>query len=185
MRLPQDVEPGTSGVSENQNVPLAATWKRVVAEQDGGHLAGRLAVVAADADDGVARHRGEDLVDLEAQRLLQADEIGVLRPEQREEHVAPLAPVVLAVVGGAVADVEGHHRDRLRSGRRRRSAMAAEPSWPRPATDRKSATAAADTADAAKQAPTAESRCRDAHAGGHYTTGRTRFAGGGAAGSWR
>ena len=30
MRLPHDFEPGISGVSENQNVPLAATWKRAV-----------------------------------------------------------------------------------------------------------------------------------------------------------
>ena len=82
-------------------------------EQDRRVLALLRAIVAAHADDGVAADGGEDLVDLEVEGLLQAEEIRPGVANHLEEHVAPRRPLVLAVLGGAVADVEGHHRQWL------------------------------------------------------------------------
>ena len=77
MLFPQDFDAGTSGVSENQNVPASATRKRSFLKRIAENSPAVPRIVAADADDGVAWHRGHDLVDLKRQRLLQSDQIGV------------------------------------------------------------------------------------------------------------
>ena len=85
----------------------------ILPEQDGRVLARPRRVVAPDADHGIHRDRGDNLVDLRRERLLQADNVGVLLADDVEEHLAPGGPVVLAVLRGAVSDVEGHQRERL------------------------------------------------------------------------
>jgi len=55
----------------------------------------------------------EELVTLESQGLLRAEEIGIERRNRVGEELLPLRPSVHAVIGGAVADVEAHHANRL------------------------------------------------------------------------
>ena len=52
--------------------------------------------------------KGADLDDLIVQRFLQADDVRVVRAHDVQEQRLAQRPAVLAVVGGAVPDVEGH-----------------------------------------------------------------------------
>jgi hypothetical protein len=82
----------------------------ILPEQNRRKLARPDRIVTADADDGVAGRGGDDLVDLRRQRFLQPEEIGTLGAHDVEQHLAPQRPVILAVVGSAIPDVERHHR---------------------------------------------------------------------------
>ena len=73
------------------------------------------------------RHRGDDLVNLSGQRFLNTDQVRVLLADDVEEHLAPPRPVVVAVIGGAVPDVERHHGQRLAGTSRRLLSSASEP----------------------------------------------------------
>ena len=92
-------EPKSAGIEEGE---------AVAAVEDGGVFSGGIAVVASDADFGEFGEGGADLIELEAEGFLEADDVGGMVLEDIENHVAAIIPVVLAVVGGAVADVEGH-----------------------------------------------------------------------------
>src|SRR4029453_11950662 len=87
--------------------------KPVLPKKYGSKLATRPSIIAADSDGGVARSGGDDFIDLEVERLLQPDEIGILLTDQIEQHCSASSPLVLAVFGRAVADVERHHRERF------------------------------------------------------------------------
>ena len=85
-------------------------------------------IVASDTDHGVDRNGRNDLVDLRSERLLQPDEVRILLADDIEKHLAPRRPVILAVLRGAIADVEGHHREWLaRRGLRGTGPAAAPP----------------------------------------------------------
>lgn len=49
-----------------------------------------------------------DFEDLEVERFLQAEEVGVVLADEIEDHFPAVAPLVVAIAGAAVADVEGH-----------------------------------------------------------------------------
>ena len=85
--------------------------------KNGRVLAGLAAVSTAHADVGVAGNRLQDFLDLTVEGLLQADHIRLLLAHEREQLFAAFQPVVFAVVGRPVADVERHHRERRVLGR--------------------------------------------------------------------
>ena len=90
----------------------------VGAPQQRRHLPLLLPIVAADAGGLVAVEEAEELVALEGERLLRAEEMGIELRHRVGEELLPFRPGVLAVVGGAVADVVAHHPDRLGGERR-------------------------------------------------------------------
>ena len=84
-------------------------------------------VVATDASGFVAVEKPEELVPLESKCLLRTEEIGVKTGNRVGEELLPLRPGVHTVIGGAVADVEAHHTDRLAGCHRHRHAEHRQP----------------------------------------------------------
>ena len=84
-------------------------------------------VVAADAGGFVAVKKPEELIPLESKGFLRAEEIGVETGDRVGEELLPLRPGVHTVIGGAVADVEAHHTDRLAGCHRHRHAEHRQP----------------------------------------------------------
>jgi hypothetical protein len=113
MLLPHDFDAGTDGVSENQIGPRLGDAEPILPEEDRGVLPRPRGIIAPDADHCIQRDGGDELVDLGGEGLLQADKVSVLFADDVEEHLATRGPVVLAVLRGAIADVEGHHGQRL------------------------------------------------------------------------
>src|SRR5262245_18119937 len=75
-----------------------------------------LSIIAPDTDEAVSRKSFLQLLDLHRQCFLGPQQIRIVSLDRPKEHLAPMRPVVLAVLGGAVADVEAHHADQWRSG---------------------------------------------------------------------
>ena len=76
--------PGHGGrIGEPEGAGLGDV-KPILSKEDRRKLSARAGVVPADADAGVDWHGREDLVDLEIERLLQADHIGILAAVQVE-----------------------------------------------------------------------------------------------------
>lgn len=52
-----------------------------------------------------------DFEDLKVECFLEAEEVGVVFADEVEDHFFAVAPLVVAIAGAAVADVEGHGID--------------------------------------------------------------------------
>ena len=123
MLFPHDFDATTSGVSENQNVPASETWKRSRRK--------RIAVYSpfrapSSRPTPMTPYCGSAAMISsiwKSSASCRPDDIGGLLAHDVDEELTPQRPPVLAVVGGAVADVERHGRERrafLRDGRRLR-----------------------------------------------------------------
>jgi len=82
-------------------------------EENRRQLPGPSAIITADANDRIARRRGQDFVNLKRESFLEPDKIGIALADQVEQHLPAGRPVVVAVLRGTVTNVEGHDLERV------------------------------------------------------------------------
>jgi hypothetical protein len=75
-------------------------------EKDGRVLTRPPAIVAPHADNGIDGSGSDDLLDLEIERLLKPYEVRVLTPDRVEQQFTTSRPLVLAITGRSVPNVE-------------------------------------------------------------------------------
>src|SRR5262245_56408260 len=92
-------------------VPANQFLESLGAEEHGRHLPRFLSIIATRAEMFVSLEMFGDVVSLKVERLLCAEQIGIECSDRLDKKLAPLRPVVLAVVRRAIADVEAHHAE--------------------------------------------------------------------------
>ena len=80
--------------------------EHVPAIEDRHELAGRLPVGAPDADGVEVLERGQQIVELKIEHFLHAENVRPVGADRLENELAAVRPVVLAVRGRPVANVE-------------------------------------------------------------------------------
>jgi hypothetical protein len=103
----------------------------VTAVKDGRVFPFAGSVVTPRADRTVSGHRGQDLVDLEPESLLQPHEVGIGLAQDIEDQITPVIPGILAVRGGSITDVEAHDGDGDAGSGNRRSGKQGQAKDPR------------------------------------------------------
>ena len=122
--------PGISGVSLSQKHPVVEQRESRPAKQQRRHLQGRVSrPLSMDAEEMVVRQVGTDKIGLAiVAALLEAEQIGPEGVDPGKGKSLAMVPVIFAVIGQAITDVEAHHLDHDRDSRR----SCRQISWPDP-----------------------------------------------------